>query len=79
MEMSEKIKNYDPILPRRALYICNQECGPLCSGCARSKDGVNWTESVLFAANGPVVNVREWKERFELIEIKGLWYYVEKN
>lgn len=77
--MNKQLKHWDPIKPRRALYICNEQCGPLCSGCVRSIDGNHYTESVLFAANGPVVNVREWNERFDLIEIKGLWYYVEKN
>lgn len=64
-------------LPRRALYICDEECGPTCTGCFCSRDGTNWTESVLHSKYGPVVNVREWETRFKIEEHKGLLYYQE--
>ena len=71
--------NHDHILPRSALYICDKNCGPTCDGCFKQKDGVNWTTSELHAKNGPVVNVREWGERFEVQEVKGELFHVEKN
>lgn len=64
-------------LERRALYICDKECGPTCTGCFCSKEGITWTESVLHSKNGPVVNIREWETRFTLEEHKGLLYYQE--
>lgn len=68
----------DPLLPHRALYICDGNCGPSCEGCFVSKDGVNWTESIIHAKNGPVVNVREWESRFEIVQHGPLLYYQEK-
>ena len=66
-------------LPTRALYICDHNCGPTCEGCFRTKEDINWTKSIIHAKNGPVVNVREWETRFELEEIEGLLYYVERD
>ena len=68
----------DPILPHRALYICDEQCGPTCTGCFCHKDGVNFTEGVLHAKNGPVVNVRDWETRFEIKQHGALLYYQEK-
>lgn len=64
--------------PRRALYICDEQCGPTCTGCFCHKDGVNWTEGVLHAKNGPVTDVRDWPERFELVQHGHLLYWQEK-
>lgn len=64
-------------LPRRALYICDEACGPSCTGCFISKNGITWTETALHAKNGPVLNVRDWETRFTIEEHKGLLYYQE--
>lgn len=69
---------WKPVLPHRALYICDQQCGPTCTGCFCQKDGVNWTEEVLHAKNGPVQDVREWETRFEIKQHGILLYYQEK-
>ena len=69
----------NPIKPNRALFICDQNCTPNCEGCFLVDDTTRWSESVVHAVNGPVVNVREWEERFHIEEIKGLLYYVENK
>lgn len=66
MEQKRVEKGHDSILPYRALYLCDQKLpcsnSPICGKeCKRTSD-------VLHAKNGPVVNVREWHERFKLID-----------
>lgn len=67
----------DPIKPTRALYLCNCEV----KDCKKTACQVNCfhTTNVCYAKNGPVVNVREWDSRFEIVNINGLLYYVEKK
>lgn len=71
----------NPIIPTRALYICDGNCTPTCGGCFCVKEvpEVNYTTDVVHAKNGPVVNVREWETRFELKEHGNLLYYQEKT
>lgn len=69
----------NPILPNRALYICDKDCGPTCDGCHMVDGETRWTSTIIHAKNGPVVNVREWDERFHIEEISGLLYYVENK
>lgn len=70
---------HDPILPHRAIYMCDEVCSPNCDGCFKVIDGVKYTKSVIHAKNGPVVNVKEWETRFKIEEFEGVLYYVEKN
>lgn len=79
--MTEK-KEWDPVLPHRALYLCNgqnQECKK--TGCALIGDGeCKRTTNIVYAKNGPVENVRDWETRFEVLQMSdGLLYYVEKE
>lgn len=65
------------IIEPRALYLCDQKAGcndsPICGKeCKRTKN-------VNHALNGPVVNCREWEERFKLIEIDGLLWWEENE
>lgn len=50
----------NPILPNRALYICDEQCGSTCDGCYLADGKYKYTKNVLHAKNGPVVNIREW-------------------
>lgn len=72
----------DPILPHRAYYLCNgkkTDCRK--SGCAfLDKGECCRTTNIMYAKNGPVTNVREWEERFDIVQQSdGLLYYVEKE
>lgn len=67
----------NPILPHRALYICDETCTETCDGCYLVRNGLKFTTSVVHAKNGPVVNVREWETRFKVEQIGALVYYVE--
>lgn len=69
----------NPILPNRALYICNNECGPTCAGCILVQGDVKWTSTLMHAKNGPVKNVRDWEKRFEIKDINNELTYVEKS
>ena len=74
----EEIKHWDPILPHRAIYICDENCSSTCEGCKTVIDGIKYTTDVIHAKNGPVVNVREWETRFYIKQLKdGLLYYVD--
>ena len=79
MKNIKKKDEWHPVLPHRALYICDGKCEPKCKGCHHSENGINWTEDECHAKNGPVVNVREWETRFELKYYGTLWYYQEKR
>ena len=65
-------------LPRRALYLCDQEVpecknSPICGlDCFR-------TQKVIHAKNGPVTNIRDWNTRFSIEIIDGVVYYWEKD
>lgn len=69
----------NPIKPHRAFYLCDKkkQCSPDWPGCPNEE--CHHTEDVNHALNGPVVNVREWEERFDVIERDGLVYYWEKE
>ena len=69
---------WDPILPHRAIYICDKNCTPTCKGCFKEIDGVTFTEDIVHAKNGPVVNVKEWEIRFTIKQHGALLYYQEK-
>lgn len=69
----------NPIIPTRALYICDGNCTPTCGGCFMQTPEGNYTTDIVHAKNGPVVNVREWETRFELKEHGNLLYYQEKT
>lgn len=72
-------KAWDPILPHRAIFICDENCSSSCEGCRTVIDGIKYTTDVIHAKNGPVVNVREWETRFEIKQLDdGLLYYCEK-
>lgn len=77
-----EIEEWDPILPHRALYLCNGE-NPDCkkTGCALIGEGeCIRTQNVVYAKNGPVKDVRDWETRFEVLQMPdGLLYYVEKE
>lgn len=68
-------------IPRRALYLCNREQD--CKNSSICGTECKHTTNVLYAKNGPVVNIREWNTRFEIIESKRsghpLLYYWEKE
>lgn len=68
----------NPILPNRALYICDEECSKDCDGCYLVRNGLKYTISVIHAKNGPVVNVKEWESRFAIEQIGAELFYVEK-
>ena len=71
-------KCWDPILPHRAIFICDENCSSSCDGCKVVKNGIKYTTDVIHAKNGPVVNVTEWKTRFKIEQLKDtLLYYVE--
>lgn len=68
----------NPIKPHRAMFLCDQKkkecaesriCGTLCKH----------TTDVNHAKHGPVVNVREWEQRFNIENQNGLLVYVEKT
>lgn len=69
----------NPILPHRALYLCDGQCCASCDGCYLVDGEKKWTTSIVHAKNGPVVNVREWETRFKIEQIGALLYYVEKS
>lgn len=74
------IKEWDPILPHRALYICDENCSSDCDGCRLVKDGLKFTTDVVHAKNGPVKDVRHWETRFKIITMPdALLYYCEKE
>lgn len=67
----------NPILPNRAIYICDEQCSSSCPGCKVIKNGIRYTGSVVHAKNGPVMNIRDWETRFTIEDIKGELTYVE--
>lgn len=69
--------SWDPILPHRAIFICDENCSSSCDGCKVVRNGIKYTTDVIHAKNGPVVNVREWETRFTIEDIKGELTYVE--
>lgn len=69
--------SWDPILPHRAIFICDEQCDRACDGCKVIRNGVRYTESILHSKYGPVVNVREWETRFTIEDINGELTYVE--
>lgn len=69
--------SWDPILPHRAIFICDENCSSSCDGCKVVRNGIKYTTDVIHAKNGPVVNVREWETRFSIEDIKGELTYVE--
>lgn len=66
MEQKRVKKGHDVILPFRAAYICDQKLP--CASSPGCQTDCKRTTDVNHALNGPVVNVREWHERFELID-----------
>lgn len=66
----------DAILEPRAMYLCDQkkDCNtsPNCGICKHTKD-------INHAKNGPVVNVRDWKKYFDLVEYEHLVTWWEKE
>ena len=68
----------NPILPNRAIFICDEQCSSSCTGCKVIRNGIRYTESILHSKNGPVVNVREWETRFKIEDFEGELTYVEK-
>lgn len=72
-------KCWDPILPHRAIFICDENCSSSCDGCKVVRNGIKYTTDVIHAKNGPVVNVRDWDTRFEIKLVDGLLYYWEKD
>lgn len=71
-------KCWDPILPHRAIFICDENCSSSCEGCKVVRNGIKYTTSVVHAKNGPVINVRDWEKRFTVEQLKdALLYYVE--
>ncbi len=68
----------NPILPNRALFICDKNCVSSCKGCFMERDGITYTKDIMHAKAGPVVNVRDWETRFKIEDVKGELTYVEK-
>ena len=65
------------VLPRRALYLCDQKmdcwASPICGKeCKHTADDTH-------AKNGPVVNVKEWNERFKVIDFNNELTYWENE
>lgn len=43
----------NPILPHRALYICDETCTETCDGCYLVRNGLKFTTSVVHAKKWP--------------------------